>query len=232
MGADEERGTRPSALGSAERDPARGSPSGGNGERAVHALLLAAGSGSRFGDNKLLATLHGRPLIAHSAAAVAEAIAAGVLAGGVAVAPPDATELVSHLDAAGLWVVENPEARRGMATSLKRGLEALGHLSPAVGGALIVLGDQPGLRLDVVRRLVEAWRQTHRTVRPRYHAAPAEPGHPVLLDRSLWPLAARLSGDTGLRDLLAGQPVTLIDVPGDNPDVDTPAELRQLEDQR
>jgi len=202
-----------------------------HGEPSVHALVLAAGSGVRFGGNKLLATLHGRPLIAHAAAAVAEAVAAGILAGGAVVIPPDADELVRSLDV-GLRVVHNPETRQGMATSLKRGLEALGEMSPAAGGALIVLGDQPGLRLEVVTRLVGEWRRTGQTVRPRYHAAPSEPGHPVLLDRSLWRLATRLSGDTGLRDLLAGQPVTLVDVPGDNPDVDTPAELRQLEDQR
>ena len=202
-----------------------------NAERTVHALILAAGSGSRFGGNKLLANLHGRPLIAHAAAAVAEAIAAGVIPGGVAVIPPGATELICHFDTAGLRVVENPAAREGMASSLRRGLEALGEVSPAAGAALIVLGDQPGLRADIIARLVAEWRQTGRSVRPRYRAAPSEPGHPVLLDRSLWPLASRLSGDTGLRDLLAGQPVTLIDVPGANPDVDTPAQLNPLEDQ-
>lgn len=210
--SDDERGTR-------------------NETQGVHALVLAAGSGVRFGGNKLLASLHGRPLIAHAAAAVAEAIAAGVIPGGVAVIPPGATELIRHLDTAGLRVVENPAAREGIATSLQRGLEALGEISPAAGGALIVLGDQPGLRADIIARLVAEWRQTGCSVRPRYRAAPSEPGHPVLLDRSLWPLASRLFGDTGLRELLAGQPVTLIDVPGANPDVDTPAQLHPLEDQ-
>jgi CTP:molybdopterin cytidylyltransferase MocA len=53
----------------------------------------------------------------------------------------------------------------------------------------------------------------------------------VLLDRSLWPLADHLQADAGLGHLLgAGAAgVTLIDVPGSNPDVDTPADLHLLE---
>jgi CTP:molybdopterin cytidylyltransferase MocA len=204
-----------------------------NSERAAYALVLAAGSGSRFGGQKLLASLHGRPLIGYATAAVEAAIASGAVAGGVAVIPPEMTALARSLAGAGLRLVENPEAARGLATSLRRGLAALAECAaPPAGAALIVLADQPGLKPEVVARLVASWRETGRSARPTYLASPAEPGHPVLLDRGLWPLADRLSGDTGLGALLAGQPVTLIEVPGANPDVDTPADLRQLEDSR
>ena len=50
-----------------------------------HALLLAAGSGSRFGSNKLLAFWHGRPLVSHSIAAIAFLRDQGVVAGATAV---------------------------------------------------------------------------------------------------------------------------------------------------
>ena len=204
-----------------------------NAELPAYALILAAGSGSRFGGEKLLAPFHGRPLVAHAAAAVAEAIAAGTLAGGVAVIPPAAPVLARTLDALGLRLVENPEAVLGMATSLRRGLAALGeHTAPPAGGAVIVLADQPFLRAEVIARLVAGWRQSGRSTRPRYLATPAEPGHPVLLDRSLWHLAGRLTGDTGLKQLLGSEPVIHVDVAGANPDVDTPADLRQLEDSR
>jgi molybdenum cofactor cytidylyltransferase len=204
-----------------------------NAERAAFALVLAAGSGSRFGGAKLLAPFHGRPLVAHAAAAVAEAIAAGTLAGGVAVIPPAAPGLARTLDAAGLQLVENPDAALGMANSLRRGLAVLReHTAPPASGAVIVLADQPLLRAEVIAQLVAGWRQSGRSTRPRYLATPAEPGHPVLLDRSLWHLAERLAGDTGLMQLLGGEPVIHIDVTGANPDVDTPADLRQLEDSR
>lgn len=197
-----------------------------------YALVLAAGAGSRFGGAKLLAGFRGRPLVAHVAGAMAEVLASGTLAGGVAVIPPGDTGLSWHLDTAGLRLVENPRAATGVATSLQCGLAALAALEePRAGAALVVLADQPLLRPEVVSRLVAEWRRTGRTTRPRYAARREEPGHPVLLDRADWPLARQLTGDRGLGALLAGgaaNPV-VIDVPGENPDVDTPADLTRLE---
>jgi CTP:molybdopterin cytidylyltransferase MocA len=130
---------------------------------------------------------------------------------------------------AGAATVVNHTPARGLSSSLRCGLAALG---PDAGAAIVLLGDQPLVRLDVLAALVAAWRDGRgMLVRPRYAEACAEPGHPVLLDRSVWPLAERLEGDAGLGQLLPpGSPgVVLIDVAGRNPDVDTPADLRTLE---
>ena len=202
----------------------------------AYAVVLAAGAGSRSGGDKLLAPLHGRPLVAHAAAAVAEAIAAGILAGGIAVVPPEATALAWQLDLAGLRLIENREASIGIASSLRTGLAALemASISPRAGAAVVVLADQPLLRAEVIARLVASWRASGRTVRPRYALTPEEPGHPVLLDRAIWSLASGLTADRGFGRLLAARPdlLDLIDVPGANPDVDTPADLTQLENCR
>jgi CTP:molybdopterin cytidylyltransferase MocA len=199
-----------------------------------YALLLAAGSGSRFGGDKLLATFHGKPLAAHPAVTLAQAISTGILAGGVAVVPSGDTRLTWLFDTAGLRVIDNPEAAPGMASSLRHGLAALARPEnqPRAGAALIVLADQPMLSGAVIAGLVQFWRREGRSVRPRYAREPQAPGHPVLLDRSLWPLADRLTGDQGFGPELREVPnaMTVIDMPGANPDVDTPDDLRQLED--
>jgi molybdenum cofactor cytidylyltransferase len=204
----------------------------GHAERPVYALLLAAGQSRRFGADKLLAPLHGRPLIAHTAAAIAQAIAGGILAGGVAVVPPRATELTRRLDTAGLNLVENPDPAAGLARSLQLGLAALETAHPEAGAALVLLADQPGVRVDVIARLVETWRAEGRSARPRYRDAPDQPGNPVLVDRSLWPLARDLKGDAGFGPALAARPeaVAGVEVAGRNPDVDTPEDLRRLEE--
>jgi len=101
-----------------------------------------------------------------------------------------------------------------------------------VDAALVLLGGQPLVGLDVVAVLIAAWHERlGGLIRPRYAASPAEPGHPVLIDRSLWPLVERLEGDAGLGTILpAGSPgVALIDVDGRNPDVDSPMDLQALE---
>jgi CTP:molybdopterin cytidylyltransferase MocA len=101
------------------------------------------------------------------------------------------------------------------------------------GAALVFLADQPLVQLAVVEALVAAWKAgTGVMVRPRYKANPGIPGHPALLDRSIWPLAQQLHGDRGFAGLLDSilRPSVILDVAGDNPDVDTLADLQSLEE--
>jgi molybdenum cofactor cytidylyltransferase len=207
--------------------PDTGRPGGG-----VRALVLAAGSSERFGGGKLLAPFQGRPLIAHVAATLAQAIGMGHLGGGVAVIPPGDTGLAWQFDTAGLTPVVNPDAATGIASSLRRGLAALEAGPGEVGAALVVLADQPLLRTEVIAALVTEWRRSGTSVRPRYGDDPGAPGHPVLVARADWPLAAQLTGDEGLGRLFrtGAAPIREISVSGRNPDVDTPADLRRLED--
>ena len=192
---------------------------------SVSALILAAGLSARFGGQKLLAPYKGLPLAVHGARTVRAAVNAGLLADVLAVVPT--TRLLWRLYAAEkVPHVQNPKATRGISTSIQLGLTTLA--AGTSGAALVILADQPLLRLEVIEALVTSWRQTGISVRPRYQAAPDEPGHPVLLDRSLWHLADGLTGDTGLGGILRGQQINVLDVSGSNPDVDTPQDLALL----
>ncbi len=194
------------------------------------AVILAAGAGSRFGGGKIRAPLDGRPLLAHVLAAVREAGIGRV----VVVLGRDAGAVVSALRAdtpAALdrvLVAVNPEPERGLATSLAIGLGPA-TAAPAPAGVLIVLGDQPRVRAEVLRALCDAAAPASAVaVVPRYEADAAP--NPVLLLPAGWPLVARLAGDRGLGPLLAADPGTVVrvPVPGANPDVDTPADLAEL----
>jgi CTP:molybdopterin cytidylyltransferase MocA len=193
----------------------------------VAGLILAAGLGRRFGGAKLVARLRGRPLVSYALDVAGRGRAAGLLSDlRIVVGPGD--EVVTRLARdAGAEPLVNPAPANGLSSSLRLGLGAL-H----AGAALVLLADQPLVRLDVVAVLVAAWHERlGLLIRPRYARSPDEPGHPVLLDRSLWPLADRLEGDAGIGRLLdPGAPgAAFIDVPGSNPDVDTPADLHLLE---
>ncbi len=97
---------------------------------------------------------------------------------------------------------------------------------------LVCLGDQPMLRVDVIRALVEAWSKGGAlAARPSYRDAPGEPGHPLLVDRSLWHLAVEMRGESGLGPVLTRHAVNVrtISVGGSNPDVDTPDDLKRLD---
>jgi molybdenum cofactor cytidylyltransferase len=161
------------------------------------------------------------------------AIERGVLGGGHAIVAAGDERARVLVEQSGLEAILNDAPHRGLSGSVRLGLSALEDREDEVGAALIFLGDQPMVRLAVVEALAAAWRSGGRAiVRPRYQASPHVPGHPTLLDRSIWPLAHHLEGDRGFSRLLASGSVDtfLLDVPGDNPDVDTAADLHALEE--
>ena len=182
-------------------------------------LVLAAGSGSRFGGGKLLARVAGRPVLQHVLDAVAEA---GV----------DEVVVVLGEDAAGIeaaieWRAErrvvNPEPGRGLASSLRIGFEAGGPTRDAV---LVALGDQPLVPAAVIRSLLGAPPKRGRPfVVPAYGDDHGR--NPVLVRKGGFALVGEAEGDRGLGPILAAHPelVAEIAVEGSNPDIDTPGDL-------
>jgi CTP:molybdopterin cytidylyltransferase MocA len=198
-------------------------------------LILAAGGGSRFGGPKLLAPVRGRPLVQFVIDAATEARSLGVLDGTAAVVAGGDALLQDLFRRQGIEVVENHSPTSGLANSLRLGLEALAAAGRErrVEAALVLLGDQPGVQASTIAALIATWRQgSSPLVRPRYARQPEAPGHPVLLARSAWALANEVEGDQGLGIILRTRPalVTVVDVPGANPDIDTAADLAALEE--
>jgi molybdenum cofactor cytidylyltransferase len=196
----------------------------------AYALILAAGQGRRFGGGKLLASFHGRPLLSHVLEVVKAGCECGILGGGCVVVKSDDDRARTLSTDARLDPILNDAAQLGMSHSVRLGLAALETRADA-GAALIFLGDQPLVRIEVVQALNTAWEEgAGSIVRPRYQDRPDVPGHPALLDRSTWPLARQLQGDRGFKRLLTSTSVFTVDVPGVNPDVDSRADLNALEE--
>jgi molybdenum cofactor cytidylyltransferase len=180
----------------------------------VVAVVLAAGTSSRMGRPKQLLPLGGRPLVCH---AVEAALEAGLPV--VVVVGHREEEVRAALgERARVRVVRNAGYRSGQASSLRAGLGALG---PEVRAALVLLADQPDVSAEAIRAVLHAYRGSGAAaVRARYSGTP---GHPVLLDRRIWPEVQRVTGDRGARDLLAAHPewVLAVDLPGPAPrDID------------
>jgi molybdenum cofactor cytidylyltransferase len=200
----------------------------------VTGLVLAAGAGTRFGGGKVRATLDGRPLVAH----VLYAARAAGLRRIVLVLGRDAVDVLGAVREAdgraldSVLVALNAAPERGLATSLRLGLAAA-TAEPVPDAFVVLLGDQPMIRPDVIRALVDAAGTAPSgtlAVMPAY-AADATP-NPVLLLPPAWPLAASARGDRGVGALLAACQERLVRVPvaGANPDVDTRADLAAIEE--
>jgi nicotine blue oxidoreductase len=192
--------------------------------RGISAVLLAAGSGSRFGGRKLLAPYRGRPLIESSLANLAQAPVDET----VVVVGDDAKMLRAVCEPFGVRVVDNPDWEQGQSTSVRAGLLALG---PEVRAAVVLLADQPLVGAGAVDRLVAAFEGGARVAVATYDA---KRRNPVLFSRAVWPLLLEeLSGDEGARAVLRRHPDLVTEVPcdgvGDPVDVDTAEDLRGLE---
>jgi molybdenum cofactor cytidylyltransferase len=167
----------------------------------IAVLVLAAGGSRRMGRPKMLLPLPGGTVLAtvvsRLLAAPVDRIVVVLGHGSAEVRaraglPPDAR----------VTVVDNPDWNEGLSSSLKRGLLAC----PEADALVVALGDQPAVDVDVVRRLVEAWRRGARLAVP-VRGEPGGPaasraGHPVLFDRSLRDELLSLRGDVGARDVL------------------------------
>ncbi|MDP4006646.1 nucleotidyltransferase family protein [Methylobacterium sp. NEAU K] len=191
----------------------------------VGTILLAAGLGTRFGpEPKLLAPIDGKALVCHAAEA---ALAAGPRPV-VAVLGAHAEAVRAALAGLDLMLIENPDFRAGLATSLRAGLAALPR---SCGAAVVVLGDMPRVSAAHIDRLAAAFAEAAREPAAVVPVQDGRRGNPVLLNlRRLADDIARLTGDRGAGPLLRGRP-DILEIPGDAAtalDIDTPGALRAL----
>ncbi|MGH7862229.1 MAG: nucleotidyltransferase family protein [Candidatus Dormibacteraceae bacterium] len=187
----------------------------------VYALILAAGSGSRMGGDKLLLDLGGSPIVSH----VVQAARRGGCDQVLVVFSQDG---VAAAVAERAITVFNPDAQSGQASSLRSGLQAGPEIA---AGALLMLGDQPLVGSETVRRLLQAWRLEDTA--PALAASYDDPSvwlPPVLVARSLWPDLISLQGDAGARQYFSRHPelISALPVGGRAEDVDTPDDYARI----
>ncbi|MET0962093.1 MAG: nucleotidyltransferase family protein [Noviherbaspirillum sp.] len=184
------------------------------------AILLAAGSGSRFDpsgkSNKLLEPLTDGCAVAVTSAANLLAIMPNVLA----VVRPGSDQLHAELRAIGCDVTVCPQASEGMGASLAH---ALAQTSGA-DGWLVALADMPYLRPGTIKALLEALQAGADIAAPVHNG---RRGNPVAFGRAHLSHLLGLSGDTGARSLLQDYPLQLVEVndPGVHLDIDLPRDL-------
>jgi len=194
----------------------------------VSAILLAAGAGSRFGGDKLLASYKGRPLVETVLSQLHEVPVNEIIAVVGDLTGEGGVRLRQVCLLYGAIIAENPRWEEGISSSVKRGLAAC---SPDTDAAVIVLGDQPLVGAVAVERLLEAHEGGASVAVATYGGRRR---NPALFARRTWPmLGEELSGDEGARGFLERHPEMVTEVAcadvADPADVDTREDLRRLE---
>ena len=158
----------------------------------IRAVLLAAGSGSRFGGDKLLHPMADG--IAVGAHAARNLIAAGLEV--IAVVKPGDAPLAEMLEREGCRVTVCPHAARGMGASLACGVGAC----RSADGWVIALADMPSIKSATITSVVRELEAGKNMVAPSYQG---QRGHPVGFGKRYGVQLIALDGDAGARDIIA-----------------------------
>ncbi len=181
-----------------------------------HIIYLASGSSRRFGSNKLLYALNGKPMFLYGLETLKRA----------AEMTPDCDLTVVSCyeairDAAAsmdIRTVDSPDSEKGISHTIRAGIAALGDLNDQ-DYLLFAVADQPYLSQTSVRRLLDL---AETGVACGSLCFGDRPGNPTLFSASLIPELLALEGDTGGRAVLRRHKTRFVQA-------DSPMELEDID---
>ena len=179
-------------------------------------LLLAAGSATRFGSDKLRHALpHGVPIAVQAARTLKAELPEVIV-----VVRERAAAAAFEAEGCRVAVCEN--ANEGMGASLACAARAAGPQD----GYLVALADMPFVRRTSIAAIREAVEKGAAIVAPYFRT---RRGHPVGIAGRFYAELTQLKGDEGARRLLAANESTLVKIPIGDPgvirDIDRPEDL-------
>lgn len=186
---------------------------------AIGGVLLAAGQSRRMGRaNKMLVEVDGTPMVVHAARALLASHASPIVVV-LGHQPEQVEQALTGLD---VRFVRNPDYANGLSTSLRAGLSAL---PDTCDGAVVALGDVPGIRAEDIDALIDEFEPAsgQSIIVPTHDG---KRGNPVLWARRYFADISAVSGDVGARHLIGANADQVYEVPTDNAgvliDLDTP----------
>jgi len=190
----------------------------------IGAVVLAAGLSTRMGQPKMLMEWGGKKVIEQ----VVDVLLAAELKEIVVVAGELKLEMEKVLENRNAKIVFNPQYANGeMAGSLQVGLN---ELSAEVDAAMIVLGDQPFIKTETVKSVINACIFVDAAI-----SMPSENnrrGHPWIIKRKLWQEVLDIKPPDTMRDFFRKNQdqigYVVIDDPSIIQDMDTPEDYQQF----
>ena len=159
------------------------------------AIVLAAGLSSRMGVQKLLLPFGGKTVIAH----IVDQLLASTVDEVHVVVGHQAERISGELSGRAVSIVNNPNYKSGMLSSVRCGLQNLPEKCRAV---LVVLGDQPSITTELIDQMLQSFAATEKSILvPLYKG---KRGHPILFSSLYRDEILKRHGDVGLRGLLYG----------------------------
>ena len=188
---------------------------------SVGCVVLAAGNGERFGENKLSAVVEGKTLMERAL----EAVPADRLSAVCVVTQYDEVEALAKRF--GFRCLRNTHPEQGLSRSVRLGTEALQKDCAAI---VYLVSDQPLLRRESVAALVDFCRAHPGRIIGAAHNGVR--GNPCVFPRKYYPELCALTGDRGGRAVVRSHEDDLLLFEIEKrelTDVDTREALRDLQ---
>ena len=161
----------------------------------ICAIVLGAGLSSRMGVQKLLLPFGGKTVIGH----IVDQLLASTVGEVHVVVGHQAERISAELSGRKVSIVNNPNYKSGMLSSIRRGLRNLPEKCRAV---MVVLGDQPSITTELIDQMLQSFAATKKSILvPLYKG---KRGHPILFSSLYCDEILTQYGDVGLRGLLHG----------------------------
>jgi len=188
---------------------------------SIYAIVLAAGSATRFGSSKQLAEWNGEMLVRRTTAVAAKSCGTRT----VLVTGHNWNAVYSACKPFSGCFVINEKHTAGIGTSLALAVRSIRHVASAV---IVLLADQPKVSAEHVATLIEQWSGDEREIVASAYANTS--GVPALFASASFEKLAALTGDQGARHLLDDPEfkVRHVDFEDAATDIDTVADLARL----
>lgn len=189
----------------------------------IHIIYLAAGNSRRFGSNKLLAPLDGKPVFLHGLermVALTQNRTDCDLT--VVTRTPEIRQAAAKFH---ISCVESVLSEKGISFSIRAGVAAVEPLKPA-DYLLFVLADQPWLTGESVGKMIDASKTDCAAATAAFGDTD---GSPTLFSAKWVPELKKLEGDQGGRRILKKHPEQVLRVQVQNMrellDIDQPSDI-------
>ncbi len=162
-------------------------------DNAIFAIVLAAGSSTRFGRTKQLEPFEGVSLAA-GALRKAEAVCGKR---SVLVTGKDWQEVATTCEPLAGYFVINNDYEQGLASSIACGVRSVAESADAI---LLMLADLPLITTEHLTNLVNAWAESPQTIVAS--AFEDTLGPPIVFPKADFAALLRLTGDRGARPII------------------------------
>lgn len=186
-------------------------------------VILAAGASSRLGEAKQLLEHENVSLLQH---AINEATLTNARVV-IVVLGSQSESIAKRIKSNKLVIVQNPEWKEGMASSIRSGVNAMEADYPA-DGAILMVCDQPHVTTALLNQLISEQHLSEKPIVASEYLNTV--GTPALFHHSYYPTLQNLQGDAGAKKILLQHDgdVYRVSFPDGEIDIDTRNDYEKL----